>query len=152
VGGYRVGWDFEHYWGTEVRFAFSNVEFTDATDTETARNAENHYWDMNLLFYPWGDSRWRPFASVGLGWGNFEYTLADGQDINKSLFLVPIGAGVKYYFRNWMALRVTATDNWAIGQGSLDNMHNVMLTADVEMRFGGRRTSYFPYNGSIHLW
>jgi hypothetical protein len=152
VGGYRFGWDFDHYWGSEARFAFTNVDFTDASDPETLRTAQNQYWDVNLLYYPWGDSRWRPFASLGIGWGIFDYTLADGQTIDKALLTLPIGVGAKYFFKNWMALRLTATDNWAIGRGSLDNMHNLMLTADVEMHFGGRRTSYFPYSGSIHMW
>jgi hypothetical protein len=152
VGGYRLGWDFDHYWGTEARLAFANVAFTEPSDPSTSRSAQNEYWDLNLLHYPWGDSRWRPFVSAGLGLGNFEYTLADGSSINKTLLTVPMAAGMKLYFRNWMALRFTATDNWAVGHGTLDTMHNVMLTADVEMHFGGRRTSYFPYSGSIHMW
>lgn len=152
VGGYRFGWDFDHYWGSEARFAFANVAFSDTSDLATSRSAQNEYWDLNLLYYPWGDSRWRPFVSTGLGLGNFEYTLADGSSINKTLLTVPMAAGMKVYFRNWMALRFTATDNWAVGHGTLDTMHNVMLTADVEMHFGGRRTSYFPYSGSMHMW
>jgi hypothetical protein len=151
IGGYRLGWDFDHYWGIEARFAFSNVDFVDESDSST-RNAENTYWDVNLLYYPWGDARWRPFASLGMGWGGFSYTLSDGQAIDKTLFTLPIAGGVKYYFQRWLALRFTLTDNWAIGQGPLNTMHNVALTADVEVRFGGRRTSYSPYSGSIHMW
>jgi hypothetical protein len=152
VGGYRLGWDFDHYWGTEARFAFSNVDFTDAFDVSNRRNAENHYWDLNLLYYPWGDSRWRPFASLGIGAAIFEYRLADDTMVDNTLMTFPIAFGMKYYFKNWMALRLTATDNLAIGQGPLDTMHNVTWTADVEMHFGGRRTSYFPHSGSIHMW
>jgi hypothetical protein len=145
VGGYRLGWDFDHYWGTEARFAFANVGFTDESDLAVQRTAKNHYWDINLLYYPWGDSRWRPFASVGVGWGSFEFVPADGVQIDKTLLTLPVAAGLKYYFKNWMAVRLTATDNCAIGQGSLNTMHNVTLTADVEMHFGGSRPSYFPY-------
>lgn len=152
VGGYRLGWDFDHYWGTEARFAFSNVDLFDATDPTATGNVNNQYGDINLLYYPWGDARWRPFASTGLGWAQFEFIRADGEIIDKALFTMPIALGLKYFFKNWMALRLTATDNWAFGQGQLNTMHNVMLTADVEVHFGGRHPSYFPYSGSIAPW
>ena len=152
VGGYRLGWDFDHYWGTEARFAFSNVDLFDVADPSAVRNVDNQYVDINLLYYPWGDSRWRPFASAGLGWAQFEFTPVDGQTIDKALFTLPIALGVKYFFQNWMALRLTASDTWAFGQGQLNTMHNVMLTADVEVHFGGRRPSYFPYSGSLAPW
>jgi hypothetical protein len=152
IGGYRIGWDFDHYWGTEARFAFSDVGFTESEDTDVSGTAENRYWDINLLYYPWGDSRWRPFGSLGMGWGSFAYVTSEGDAIDKTLLTLPIGYGVKYFFRNWMGLRLTATDNWAIGQGSLNTMHNFSLTFDVEVHFGGRRVSYFPYSGSIHMW
>lgn len=152
VGGYRLGWDFDHYWGTEARFMFANPGLTDATDDTFVSTAQNHYFDASLLYYPWGDSRWRPFASLGVGWASFRYTPADGNRIDKALLELPYGVGVKYYHRNWLALRLSATDQWTIGQGSLNTMHNVAVTADVEVHFGGRRRSYFPYNSSIHLW
>lgn len=152
VGGYRLGWDFDHYWGTEARLAFSNVDLFDASDPTASGNVKNQYVDINLLYYPWGDSRWRPFASAGLGWSNFEFTPSNGQTIDKALFTLPLALGAKYFFKNWMALRLTATDNWAFGQGQLNTMHNVMLTADVEVHFGGRRPSYFPYSGSLAPW
>lgn len=152
IGGYRVGWDFDHYWGTEARVAFTNVDVTDGGDVSTSRNAYNSYWDANLLYYPWGDSRWRPYGSLGIGWGSFEFTSADGETIDKSLLTLPVGGGVKYFFQRWLALRVSVTDYLAIGRDPLSTMHNLTATADVEMHFGGRRTSYFPYSGSNHLW
>jgi hypothetical protein len=145
VGGYRVGWDFDHYWGVEGRFLFANLDFTDQDDTSVARTCRNHYWDADLLYYPWGDSRWRPYASLGLGLDDFQFRDANGTFIDKTLFALPVGIGVKYFWQNWLALRVSVTDNVAFGSGPLDTMHNVSLTGDVEVHFGGRRTSYFPW-------
>ena len=84
--------------------------------------------------------------------GASEFVAANGQFIDKTLFMMPIGGGVKYYWKNWLALRLSVVDNWAIGQGPLNTMHNLSVTGDVEIHFGGRRLSYFPYHGSVHLW
>ena len=139
VGGYRAGWDFDHYWGVEGRFVFANLDFTDQANLDVARTARNHYWDADVLFYPWGDSRWRPYASVGAGWATFEFRDGLNQQIEKTLFAIPIGGGLKYFWKNWLAVRFSVTDNWAIGRDPLDSMHNVSVTGDVEVHFGGRR-------------
>ncbi|MBI2477207.1 MAG: hypothetical protein HYV60_00705, partial [Planctomycetia bacterium] len=65
-GGYRLGWDFYHYWGTELRFAFAKPDLIDLQAMTALPTGTDKFWDLNLLYYPWGDAEWRPFASVGL--------------------------------------------------------------------------------------
>jgi hypothetical protein len=143
-GGYRVGWDFDHYWGLEGRFAFARPEVED--DGSLGVSDTSRFWslDANLVYYPWGDSRWRPYLSLGLGCGSFDLQDA-GLGFEQTLFAIPFGGGIKCYWKNWLALRLSVTDNWLIGHDSLSTMHNLTLTADVEVRFGGSRVSYFPY-------
>jgi hypothetical protein len=145
LGGYRLGWDFDHYWGMEGRFLFANPDVTDVSDPEYAGPGRDRFWDADLLYYPWGDSRWRPYLSIGLGWGTFELRDAAGNGIDQVLLSVPLGAGLKYYWKNWMAVRLSFSDNWTIGNDPFDSMHNLSLTGDVEVHWGARRTSYFPY-------
>lgn len=151
-GGYRVGWDFDHYWGTEARFGFAHLDLMDAQQTDLGRSGHNQFFDVSLAYYPWGDAHWRPFASVGMGARKFRFTNAAAQLVDDYNFTLPIGVGVKYYYRPWMAVRMSFVDNWSIGSQQLDTMHNLSLTAGVEVHFGGRRRSYFPYHPGGVLW
>ena len=146
-GGYRLGYDFDHYWGSETRFGFAHVGLRDNPGL-----SRDFFWDVHLLRYPWGDSRWRPYASVGLGLANFRFTDNQSVKFNEVSLHVPIGFGLKYYHKKWLALRVDALDNIAIGTGGRNNMHNVSLTGGIEVHFGGWRRAYYPWNPSIHYW
>ena len=45
LAGYRFGWDYDHYWGCELRFAFGNVALYDsqrAKDAQTAADNANN--------------------------------------------------------------------------------------------------------------
>jgi hypothetical protein len=151
-GGYRIGWDFDHYWGTEARFGFAYLRATDEQAGTRLDWARQDYWDGSLLYYPWGDARWRPFASAGIGLAYFRFQHPTRGTVGETLFAAPVGLGVKYLYRPWMALRFTALDNIAVGNNGLSTMHNVSLTGGVEVRFGGPRISYYPYHGDVHLW
>ena len=53
-GGYRIGWDFDHYWGTELRFGFANLDLTTLQASEVdLGTSRDHFWDVNLLYSPW---------------------------------------------------------------------------------------------------
>jgi hypothetical protein len=94
------------------------------------------------LYYPWGDAQWRPYLSIGFGAANFYFRDTRGVGINQTLVALPYGAGTKYYLHNWLALRLAVMDNWAIGTGGLDTMHNISLDFGLEVRFGGMRRKY----------
>ena len=52
-GGYRIGWDFDHYWGAELRFAFAHLDLTDLDGGGTPRTSGDQFYDLNLAYYPW---------------------------------------------------------------------------------------------------
>jgi hypothetical protein len=151
-GGYHLGRDFDHYWAAEGRFGFANVDISDDQTPQRPRTVRDWLWDADVLYYPWGDSHWRPFVSLGVGVASFRFDDQNGQRINSVLFQLPFGIGLKYYFQKCLALRFSAMDNLAFGHGELDTMHNFSVTAGVEAHWGGRPTSYYPWNPSIHLW
>jgi len=140
-GGYRVGLDFDHYWGAEARFGFANTATQILTDA-APRSSRDWFWDMQLMYYPWGDAHWRPYASLGLGTASFRFTDHLMRRQNEILLHIPTGIGVKYYFKKWLAVRFDAMDNFAISGSGLDTMHNLSLTGGVEVHFGGRQVHY----------
>ncbi|MBC8356467.1 MAG: hypothetical protein H8E66_31185 [Planctomycetes bacterium] len=151
-GGYRLGWDFDHYWGTELRFAFAKPELIDVQGLTSLPTGTDKFWDLNLLYYPWGDAEWRPFASVGIGFASFRFEDANQVLVDDKLLTIPLGVGVKHYYRPWLALRTSVTDNLSIGSGALETMHNLSLSVGVEVHFGGPRKTYFPYHGGGKIW
>ncbi len=137
----NLGWDWDHYWGTQFRVAWTTPEFeSNVASTNTDSNNLLLY-DLTMLYYPWGDSRVRPYWRFGLGLTDLDFINAEGFREENTLFTVPLGIGVKYQTKRWMALRAEAVDNIAFGQNSASDMHNFTLTFGLEWRFGGRPTN-----------
>ena len=145
--GSRLGWDYDYYWGVESRLGYAWMSLFD-------RKHANHHlgtgniidWDSSILYYPWGDSRWRPFLLVGLGISQFDSFGPVAGGYNATLFEVPFGLGMKYRLNEWVVFRVDFIDNFAAGAGTLDNMNNLSFDAGIEYHFGGRRRDYWPWN------
>lgn len=151
-GGYYLGWDFDHFWGVEARFSFTHLDLIDAGEPVSTRTNRSHFYDASLLYYPWGDAAWRPYLGVGVGLAHLRFV--DDLDLGyaDALLEFPLSIGCKYYFQNWLALKLTLTDNLVIGDSGLNTMHQWSLTGGVEVRFGGPPVSYFPWNNNIHSW
>lgn len=152
IGGYRFGHDFDHFFGTEARFSFSHPSIAYTPATTASGKSDILLFDLNLMYYPLGDSRWRPFASAGMGIANYGFTDDQGAGIEQYLFHVPIGVGMKYAHKPWLAWRVDLMDNIAIGSSGIDTMNNLTFTFGVEVHFGGRKKSYYPWNPGIRRW
>ncbi|TWT33198.1 outer membrane beta-barrel protein [Blastopirellula retiformator] len=140
--GFRLGYDFDHYWGTEVRFAFGDGKLRYEENPLIDGSAQLMMFDTNLLYYPWGDSTWRPYATLGLGATYYGYDDVNGVNRDQSNFSIPIGIGLKHFFRPWLAFRCELMDNIATGSGSIPTTHNFSFTTGIEYRFGGSRWSY----------
>ena len=54
--GGNIGWDYDPYWGLEMRLAFSN-QGLDYFANPAFDNAYNELilWDTSFVYYPWGD-------------------------------------------------------------------------------------------------
>ena len=174
-GGYRFGWDFDDYWGCEMRFGLASMRLADSPEAVAAqiqsdddkgwapddprrlrwdgsRNGSLIVWDVNLLYYPQGDSLWRPYLSIGLGSAQSNFMERLGDRWHRNLFAVPIGIGVKRRWTEWLAFRVDLSDDIVFGTQSVSSRHDVSLTAGLEIRFGGTRKAYWPWHGGRHYW
>ncbi|MDX1945657.1 MAG: outer membrane beta-barrel protein [Pirellulaceae bacterium] len=150
--GSRLGWDFDHYWGFEGRYAFSKPQINNAADIALDGPSRNYYLDVSVAYYPWGDSRWRPFGTIGLGVQTFRFDDENGTKVHQSLLSLPLGIGFKYLHSPVFDMRFEAYDNIAFGDGRLDTMNNFTLMVGGELRFGGRVKHYFPWHGNIAGW
>lgn len=141
IAGGRFGGDFDHYWGLETRLAFSNLN-TEYIGGESGQSFVS-FFDASLLYHPWGDARWRPYLTLGLGMANYRYDSPAGARLSNSAMTLPWGIGLKYLLRPDVAVRFDLIDNFSFAGGAgFTAMHNVSFTGGIELRFGGRRTSY----------
>jgi hypothetical protein len=83
---------------------------------------------------------------VGLGISQFDSFGPSPASYNATLFEIPFGLGMKYRLNEWVVFRVDFIDNFAVGEGTLDNMNNLSFDAGIEYHFGGRRRDYWPWN------
>lgn len=146
VGGYYLGEDLTINWGWELRLTLSDLDVTyDQVPLVTTTN-EIILFDLNFHYYPWENARWRPYTSFGFGVGQFDFGDELGRRVRKTTFGLPLGIGMKYMVHRTSAFRIELVDNIAFSSGPMDTQHNVSLTAGLELRFGGMRRSYWPWN------
>jgi len=150
-GGLLLGWDYDHYWGTQLRFGWATLGLID-DDSRRRHSNDLFLSDLSLLYYPWGDSRWRPYLLLGLGGANFDFVDHRQNSHEATLLALPFGGGVKYQFRRWMAMRAEILDNVAFGSEGLRTMHNVSLVLGVEVHWGAKPKSYWPWRPGRHVW
>ena len=65
--GYLLGRDFDHMWGLQLRLGWSAIDISDAQNPPRPRSSDLFVGDVSVLYYPWGDTRWRPYILAGLG-------------------------------------------------------------------------------------
>ena len=148
----HAGWDWDHYWGTQFRVGWSTPEL-DNTNVANDDKADNLFiTDLSVMYYPWGDSRSRPYCRLGMGLTDIEFTNNLSQRQHESLFTIPIALGIKYQFRRWLVWRAEFANNLAIGQNQTNTLNNITLTFGLEGRFGGRPTGYWAWHPRGHAW
>jgi len=151
--GGNIGWDYDPYWGLEMRLAFSSQ----GLDYLTNAFIDNQYnelilWDTSLVYYPWGDARWRPYFKLGFGFADFDYTDAIGVRRSEMVYEMPFGFGMKYRVNQYWTWRFDVTDNLIFGgNAGMATQNQFSLAGGLEYRFGGRRQSYWPWN-STRRW
>jgi Outer membrane protein beta-barrel domain len=152
IVGARLGYDFDHFWGLEGRWAFARPDLADGAGVPFFPASRDNFADVSLVWYPLGDARWRPYALAGIGFTTFRFNNELGQRISEAAVDVPLGFGVKYFSGPWFTLRFDFVDNLCLGNARVSGMHNVSLMAGAEIRFGGRRPSYFPWHNNTTYW
>jgi len=176
VGGVRLGWDADPFWGVEMRVALGELELTDSSRAITAQQTADDkagledddplrlrfdrrraldlfLWDINLIYYPLGDTRLRPFAMIGLGTAKITFKDRLSNEYDEIVLGMPVGGGIKWRCNDWLGLHCTLTDNIALSGGrGFNTLHELSLTGGVEIRFGGSRRSYWPWNPGKFYW
>lgn len=136
-----LGWDWDHYWGTQFRVGWTTPELhSNVPSTQVPSNNVLMY-DLSLMYYPWGDSKVRPYYRFGLGMTDIDFITPAGIREDNTMFSLPIGVGIKYQTKRWVALRAEAADYITFSQNSASHMQNFTLTFGMEWRFGGRPNS-----------
>jgi hypothetical protein len=150
--GFRLGWDWTRRLGGEMRFGFAQIGTEDIPTGIELDDADVVYWDLNVLWYPTGDTRVRPFFSIGLGALHVDFVDAANNGHQKELVGVPIAAGIKYRATPWCAVRADITDNLALPYADIESQGNISITVSAEFHFGGARKSYWPWNPTLQSW
>jgi opacity protein-like surface antigen len=152
VAGFRVGYDFDYFWGLDWRFSWSNPNIgLDGSDV-MSRNGSYFASDVNLKYYPWGDSKVRPFWSLGTGMMHLEYVDLIGISENVTLVTMPVGVGVEFPQFPWLAWRLEMLDNIAFGADGVETLNNFSFIAGMEWRFGAKPNSYWPWRPARNMW
>jgi hypothetical protein len=151
-GGIFLGWDRDPYWGAELRFDWATPELIHREARDADRTDSLFEWSYSLMYYPWGDATWRPYWRAGIGDTRYDFPLADGTRHDQWQLTFPVGVGVKYPVRRWLAARAEIADHLGVGHYRLNAEHNLTLTLGLEWRFGAHPRSYWPWNPSRHIW
>ena len=151
-GGIFLGADWDYYWGNELAFHWSTPELVNSR-APTANRADSLFlWSYSLMYYPWGDSKIRPYWRWGIGNTRVDFPLDDGTRHGEWLLTFPIGMGVKWPVQRRLAARAELTDQLACSSNGVPTLNNVTLTVGIEWRFGARPRSYWPWHPSRHIW
>jgi hypothetical protein len=151
-GGIYGGWDWDYYWGTELAIQRATPELIDEHVPNAPRGDRMMIYSASMMYYPWGDSFFRPYWRVGIGEMDIDYPMDNGLRRDESLWTFPIGIGIKYPVRRWLAARAELTDELGLGNSGVATQHDLTLTLALEWRFGAHPRSYWPWNPSRHIW
>jgi len=151
-GGVFAGCDWDYYWGTELAINRATPEIINETARDAKRGDTLMEETVSLMYYPWGDSLFRPYWRLGIGATEIDYPTDHSHRRDETLWTFPIGIGLKYPFRRFLAARAEFTDQLALGNDGVATQHNLTLTFGLEWRFGAHPRSYWPWNPSRHIW
>jgi hypothetical protein len=151
-GGLYAGCDWDYYWGTEVAWQRATPELVNEEARDSDRGDRMVIWSASMMYYPWGDSVYRPYWRCGIGGMEIDYPNDDGHRRDETLWAFPIGIGIKYPIRRWLATRAEITDQIGIGNNGVNSQHDFTLTFALEWRLGAHPRSYWPWNPSRHIW
>jgi hypothetical protein len=151
-GGIFAGCDWDYYWGTELAINRATPEIINEKARDAKRGDRLMEETVSLMYYPWGDSLFRPYWRVGMGATEVDYPTDQGHRRDETLWTFPIGVGLKYPIRRFLAARAEFTDQLALGNEGVATQHDLTLTFALEWRFGAHPRSYWPWNPSRHIW
>jgi hypothetical protein len=135
--GVNFGWDYDHFWGIEKRLGFGALNLT-TPQHQRLDPGLSVTGEYRFMYYPLGDTRWRPFVTAGLGWSDFYFFDDFHHRHIDTLILFPYGVGLKYLWNDRWALRIDLIDELTLSSTRTSTFHYVALTAGLEFRYGKR--------------
>jgi len=136
--GFRLGWDVADRWGFESRLGFARTSLDDPIVPKLSSHENFLLWDSEVLFYPLGDTKWRPFMLFGAGLMDLHFIDRASTRWHQTLFDLPLGLGIKRRLNEHFAVRLDVVDNMTFTRsGSHELTHGITATAGFETRFGG---------------
>jgi hypothetical protein len=151
-GGIYAGYDWDYYWGSEFAIQRATPELINKNARDANRGDRLMLWTASMLYYPWGDTYYRPYWRCGIGEMEIDYPTDNGHRRDEGLWAFPIGIGIKYPVRRWLAARAEFADQIGVGNSGVAAQHDLTLTFALEWRFGAHPRSYWPWNPSRHIW
>jgi hypothetical protein len=148
LAGARFGYDFDDDWGLETRIGSATFPVGGDYPNDGMQHSSDHFiWDIDFLYYPWGDSAVRPYFMMGVGVSRVKFGDTMGYENARILAGMPFGVGVKWKFSDWFIFRLECLDNVAFAGGSvIHTQHNASLSFGFEVRFGRPHVQYWPWN------
>jgi hypothetical protein len=150
-GGIYAGYECDYYWGAEIAVQRATPELFNKNAPDASRGDRLMLWTASMLYYPWGDSMFRPYWRCGVGGMEIDFPTDDGRR-DEALWAFPVGVGIKYPIRRWLATRAEFTDNIGLGNNGVATQHDLTFTFALEWRFGAHPRSYWPWDPSRHIW
>lgn len=133
--GIHYGWDYDHRWGIDKYLGYQPLRVTDQSQGNAAHDGHVWFGQYRVLYYPWGDMRWRPYLVSGLGVADLRFNDDLGNHIRRTVFAGSFGLGVKYLlFERW-AVNAEVTDLIMPGTGELSTVNDVAFISGLEYRF-----------------
>jgi hypothetical protein len=151
-GGVFAGCDWDYYWGTELALNRATPELKNERDRDAKRGDTMTEFTTSMMYYPWGDAVFRPYWRCGMGVTSIDYPTEHGHRRDEELWTFPMGIGMKFPIRRWLAARAEFADQLALGNSGIATQHDLTLTFGLEWRFGLHPKSYWPWNPSDHIW
>lgn len=143
--GANFGWDYDHFWGIEKRLGFGALNLTNGQHQRLAQTGLSVTGEYRVMYYPLGDTRWRPFLTTGIGWSDFYfYDDFHHRHIN-TLLCFPFGVGLKYKLGDRWALRIDLIDELTLSSVQTSTFNYVALTAGLEFRYG-KKLIHWPWH------
>jgi len=128
VAGISLGYNFTKYFGVEASGEYIATKYDPHVSHSRSTDVGNYRLDGILNLLP--DSRLVPFVFAGVGGQSIDYP----RNVpNRDVFAVDYGAGLRFFFTYWLALRADVRQTYIFD----DSRKDFAFTAGATFYFGG---------------
>ena len=135
VGGINLGYNFTKYFGVEASGEYIDTKY-DLTTSHHSQSTDVGNYRLDGIFNLIPDSRLVPFVFAGFGGQSIDYPK---NVTDRTASAVDYGAGLKFFFTNWLALRADVRQIYIFD----DNRKDIEYTLGFSFYFGGSKPAPF---------